>query len=569
MDTLAGSLDFDNSVKISSEIGKGYTIKWSSKIIFPDLGENDKVRIKKLKGKRGNITDRNGEMLATDSYLSNVGIVPGKLGENKEENISKIAGILQISVDNINKLLNEDYVKDDMFIPVKDIPYGDARVVDLLKIPGVMIKDKDSRVYPLGSETAHITGYVQAISHEELEENKDNDYTEDSLIGKAGLEKMYEDKLRGIDGAEIYIQNSEGEKKSVILCKDARNGEDLKLTIDISVQKKLDEQLGNDKGCGVIMNASNGEVLALASMPSYDPNDFILGMSQEKWDSLNNNPNKPLYKRFQGTSVPGSSFKPIIAAIGLDSGKVNPDESRKIDGLSWQKDKSFGNYYITRTSSVPEVNMESALVYSDNIYFAQIAGEIGSSLIEKKLTEFGFSEKIPFEFSLYNSEYSNDGKLNDVVLLADTGYCQGQVMVNPVHLTAMYTMFLNEGNIITPHLIMDYDSNNNIWKKNAISKNSAEKVLNDLVQVVENPHGTGHETYIQGMKIAGKTGTAEIKSSQNDTSGTELGWFVGMTTEKSDNVIITMMIEDVKNRGGSHYVVPKFKEIVSSTFMDK
>lgn len=564
MDTIAGELEFDNSVKIASELGKGHTIKWTSKNIFPDLGENDKVRVKTLKGRRGNITDRNGQLIATDSYLSNVGVVPGKLGDNKEESITKIANILQCSTETINKALSANYITDDMFVPIKDIPYGDAKVVDLLKVPGVMIKEKDSRVYPLGKDTAHITGYVQSINGDELEQNKDKDYTENSLIGKSGLEKMYEDFLRGIDGAEIYIQNSEGEKKSVVLSKDARNGEDLKLTIDINVQKKVNEELGSDKGCAVVMNPENGEVLALSSTPSYDPNDFILGMSQEKWNTLNNNEDKPLFNRFQATSVPGSALKPIIAAIGVDSGSVKPDQVRKISGLAWQKDESFGNYYVTRTSNIEEVNLESALVYSDNIYFAQIAMDMGSNLIEEKLKGFGFGEKIPFEFALYNSQYSNDGKIKEGAQLADTGYGQGEVMVNPVHLTSMYSMFLNQGNIIEPHLVIDNKNNNIIWKKSAVSKESAQVVLNDLIQIVENPAGTGHEAYNSKLKIAGKTGTAEIKNSQTDTSGTELGWFVGMTTEGDNKVLVTMMIEDVKGRGGSHYVVPKVKDVIES-----
>lgn len=566
MNTIAGELQFDNSVKIADELGKGHTIKWSSKNIFPDLGETDKVRVKTLKGRRGNITDRNGELFATDSYLSSVGIVPGKLGDNKDENINKIAGILQCSAESINKSLGADYVTDDMFIPIKDIPYGDARVVELLKIPGVMIKEKESRVYPLGAETAHITGYVHSISAEELEENSGKEYTADSLIGKSGLEKMYEDSLRGIDGAEIYIQNSEGEKKSVVLSKDAKNGDDLKLTIDINIQKKLNEELGSDKGCGVVMNPANGEVLGLASTPSYDPNEFILGMTDDQWNNLNNNENKPLYNRFQSTLVPGSSLKPIIAAVGVDSGIVNPLQVRKIDGLTWQKDSSFGNYYVTRTSSVGEVNLENALVYSDNIYFAQIATEMGSSVLEEKLKSFGFAEKIPFEFSLYNSQYSNDDKIKDGVQLADTGYGQGEVMVNPVHLTSMYTMFLNDGNIIAPHLLMNFNEENTVWKKNAISKQSADEILKDLIQIVENPSGTGHQAYTPGLKIGGKTGTAEIKNSQDDTNGTELGWFVGMTTENENKLLVTMMIEDVKDRGGSHYVVPKAKQIIDSYY---
>lgn len=565
MNTISGNLEFDNSVKVASELGKGYTIKWTSKNIFPDLGENDKVRVKTIKGRRGNITDRNGELLATDSYLSNVGIVPGKLGDDKTDNISRIAEILKCSTDSINKALSADYVTDDMFIPIKDIPYGDARVVELLKIPGVMIKEKDSRVYPSGIEAAHLTGYVQAISAEELEENKDNDYTSDSLIGKSGLEKMYEDTLRGIDGAEIYIQNSEGEKKSVVLCKDAKNGDDLRLTIDLNIQKNVNEQLGSDKGCAVVMNPENGEILALASTPSYDPNEFVLGLSQENWDSLNNNADKPLYNRFQGTCVPGSSLKPIVAAIGVDSGIVKPEDVRRIDGLTWQKDSSFGNYYVTRTTSIGEVNLENALVYSDNIYFAQVATEMGSSVLEDKLKSFGFDEKIPFEFALYNSQISNDGKIKDGVQLADTGYGQGEVMVNPVHLTSMYTMFLNEGSIISPHLIIDNNSNGRVWKESAVSKETSEEILKDLIQIVENPTGTGHQAYTPGVKIAGKTGTAEIKNSQNDINGTELGWFVGMTPECENKVVVSMMIEDVKDRGGSHYVVPKVKEIIEKS----
>lgn len=208
--------------------------------------------------------------------------------------------------------------------------------------------------------------------------------------------------------------------------------------------------------------------------------------------------------------------------------------------------------------------MESALVYSDNIYFAQIAMDMGSNLIEEKLKSFGFGEKIPFEFALYNSQYSNDGKIKEGAQLADTGYGQGEVMVNPVHLTSMYSMFLNQGNIIEPHLVIDNKNNNIVWKKSVVSKESAQIVLNDLIQIVENPAGTGHEAYNSKLKIAGKTGTAEIKNSQTDTSGTELGWFVGMTTEGDNKVLVTMMIEDVKGRGGSHYVVPKVKDVIES-----
>ena len=191
MNTLCGELEFSNTVTMTREIGKDYTVKWNSKAIFPELADNDKLRVKTIKSKRGDIIDRNGAKLATDSVSSNVGIVPGKLGDNKEQSINDIAKLLETSVEYINNQLGASYVKPDMFIPIKAIPYGDERIPSLLKISGVQINDKDARIYPLDTKAAHLTGYVQAINAEELEKHKDEEYTENSLIGKAGLEKAY------------------------------------------------------------------------------------------------------------------------------------------------------------------------------------------------------------------------------------------------------------------------------------------------------------------------------------------------------------------------------------------
>jgi penicillin-binding protein len=561
MNTVSGELKFSNSVTMTRKLGKEYTLNWNSKAIFPELNDTDKVRVKTLKAKRGDIIDRNGVKLATDSFSSNVGIVPGNLGDSKDKSISEIAKLLEVSVDYINKQLSASYVKPDMFIPIKAIPYGDDRISSLVKIPGVQVNDKDARIYPLGVKAAHLTGYIQTINAEELEKHKDQEYSENSLIGKAGLEKTYEGSLRAIDGAEIFIQSKEGEKKTSLITKEPKEGEDLKLTIDSNMQSLLYSQLEKDKGLSVAMNPNTGEVLALVSTPSYNPNDFILGMSSDKWNTLNNDPNKPMYNRFQGTATPGSSFKPITAVIGLDTKKIDPNADKKITGLSWKKSGSWGNYSVTRVSDYGgPSNLANGLIYSDNIYFAQAALDIGKDTFKDKLNSFGFSDKIQFEYPLYNSQFSSDKNFKTEVQLADSGYGQGEVLLNPVHLAALYTMFQNDGNILTPYLEYKQAPASKVWKANAVSKESANLVLQDLIQVVENQNGTGHQAFISGLAIAGKTGTAEIKASQDDTKGTELGWFVGMTTNKGqNNLLVVMMAEDVKDRGGSHYVVPKVK----------
>lgn len=566
MNTAAGDISFQNSIKaVKDKESKEYKLVWNSQAIFPELGDSDKVRITTKKATRGSILDRNKNALAKDGTAAEVGIVPGKL-TNKEQSIKTIAEILGISTDAINNKLGASYVKDDMFVPIKVISANDSRVTQLLSISGIMVNDKQSRVYPLGSIAAHLTGYVQSINAEELEARKGQNYNQNSVLGKAGLEKLYEEKLRGIDGAEIFITDKLGKKKATIVTREVKNGSDVTVTIDNSMQTLLYGQLEKDKGSSVAMNPNTGEVLALVSTPSYDPNDFVMGMSQEKWDSLNSDPNKPLYNRFQSNAVPGSSFKPITAAIGLDTKTLDPNATKAISGLKWQKDSSWGDYFVTRVSDYgSNTNLLNAMVYSDNIYFAQTALDIGKDKFAEELKKLGFDEDIPFEYGVSTSKFASDGAIKTDVQLADSGYGQGEILINPLHLASIYTMFVNGGNILNPYLEYKATPEAKVWKENAVSKESADTVLNAMTQVVENPKGTGHEAYIDGLKIAAKTGTAEIKASQSDTTGTELGWFIAMTTNKGNkNLLVAVMAEDVKDRGGSHYVIPMVKKALQT-----
>ena len=210
MVTSAGNIDFDNEVYLEKE-DKEYKIDWSSKLIFPELENDYKVRVETLSGKRGSILDRDGNALAYDGLISQVGIVPGKLGDNKEENINKISELTGVSVETINNYLSASYVKDDTFVPIKKVSKDDTQLKEqLLQIPGILINDAQGRVYPLGEEAGHLIGYVQAINAEELEKYADKGYSSTSLIGKSGLEQAYEDRLRGTDGVKIYIEDNEG-----------------------------------------------------------------------------------------------------------------------------------------------------------------------------------------------------------------------------------------------------------------------------------------------------------------------------------------------------------------------
>lgn len=557
MDTLAGELSFNNIAIFTKDEEGLYKMSWDSQDILPGLYAGDKVRIKTIQAKRGNIYDQNQTTLAREGTASSVGLVPGKLGENREESLASLSELLEISVERIEKELNAGWVRDDTFVPLRTVSKDDYELKEqLLEIPGVMITDTTVRYYPFKEKAAQLTGYVQNITAEELEERKGQGYNQNSQIGKAGAERIYEEILRPRDGYSIQIIDADGYERSTVLEKPAEDGRDVVLTIDIILQQHLYQALEGDEGCAAAIDPRSGAVLAMASAPAYDPNDFVMGYTASAWDAVNNDETQPLYNRYLASWVPGSVFKPVTAALGLTNGSLNPGEEMENEGLSWQKDESWGSYEVTTLTDYPVKNLENALIYSDNIYFAKVAVNMGEEAFSQGLDSLGFGEEMEFDFDLKASSYGSEGKLGSETELADSAYGQGKVLVNPLHLAAVYSAFVNEGNMVK--LYLRAGGEEGFWKEQVFTPEAAGEVLNGLYQVVEHPEGTAREAYRSGYRLAGKTGTAEIKDSKEDTSGTELGWFVGISGADTDKpLLMVMMIEDVKGRGGSHYVIPK------------
>ena len=579
MNTVAGEISYDNTTAFEREDGE-WKIVWTDALIFPSLGESDRVSVTTLEAERGSIYDRNQNLLAGQGTVESVGLVPGKMDVQPQEEIQTIAQILGLTEDSISSSLDASWVQTDSFVPLKDMtqdqldqPYTDAdgnetgQTVQeaLLACPGVMISESESRVYPYGEATAHLLGYVQQINAEELEEMADQGYDSQSIIGKSGLESLYEDRLRAKDGHKISILDSEGNEKEALAMEPAQDGEDITLTIDINWQTQVYQAYQEDESCSVVMNPKTGEVLALVSTPSYDSMAFVLGLSQEQWDALNSDAAQPLYNRVRETWVPGSSFKPVIGAIGLSTGTLTADEDLGASGLSWQKDSSWGDYYVTTLHEYSgAANLRNALVYSDNIYFAKTALQIGADTLAQQLEKLGFNQEIPFDISMTSSQYSNTEGIDTEIQLADSGYGQGQILVNPLHLACIYSAFFNEGDMIAPYLEYEEGKTPSYWIEDAFTPEAAQTIYEDLQEVVSDAGGTGHNAAsVSGVTLGGKTGTAEIKDSQEDTEGTELGWFAVYNTGVSDEdtVLMLNMVEDVKGRGGSGYVVDKDVEI--------
>ena len=573
MYTAAGEVEFDNTVIVVKEKGEN-KLKWSPSFIFPQLGENEKVRVSTIKAKRGDILDRNDKKLATDGMILSAGIVPGKLGENKEQNIAKIAELTGVSEEYISQQLQASWVKEDTFVPIKKLTQSNTIVKEaLLQVPGVMVNTEEGRVYPLGKEAGHLIGYVQDINAEELAEKEGKGYHTNSVIGKSGLEKAYEETLRGIDGTEIYITDANGNKLSEIKKQSKKEGQNVKLTIDASLQTKIYQQMEKDKGFFVVMQPITGELLALVSTPTFDSNDFVVGMTTKQWEELNHDSNQPLYNRFIQKYCPGSTFKPITGAIGLTTGKIDENEDFGYTETSWQKDSSWGNYQVTTLTGYKGAkNLLNGIIHSDNIYFAQTALKIGADSLAENLDKLGFNETIEFPLTLAKSQYAsqNGNQIQGETKLADSGYGQGSILVNPIHMASIYSAFANGGSMIKPYL--EYDESKaqsnqrgEIFKPDVFSSEVANTIKEALIQVVENKEGTANDMKINGTTIAGKTGTAELKASSEDTNSGTLGWFDCFTVNRADgnDWLIVSMVENVQDNqeGGSHYLIKKIRTL--------
>ena len=553
IDTLAGRITYRNKVGVKNE-----QIQFNKELIMDGYTDGCKIKITTYNPeKRGRILDRNGKVLAEDGKGYSVGLVKGKL--NGENDYGQIAQYLETDVETLQKKMSASWINDDSFVPIKTVSEAtknDLINKNILGINGVKISTVSIRTYPYDKVASHIVGYVQNVNAEDLKKHKNEGYNSISVIGRSGIEAAYEEKLRGITSGKIDLVDKNDKVIKELCHKEVKmSPQDITLTIDIDLQQSLYNEYQNDKSASVALNPKTGEVLALVSTPSYSNNDFVLGLSTDKWNALNNDVNQPLMSRYKQTYTPGSSMKPITAAIGLETKAIDPDKDLGAKD-KWQKDSSWGNYYVTTLHAPSPNNLKNAITYSDNVYFARSALNIGKENLFKYYKNLKIGKKVPFELALNKSQYINKNQKVSDQLIADSGYGQGQILINPLQLASIYSAFVNNGSIYQPHIVQGQTK---IWIKNVFSKETTKIIKEDLINAIADENGTGHAIYHDNVILAGKTGTAEIKQSQSDTTGTELGWFTVMTIDEKQPILMTTVVEDVKNRGGSGYVVEHTK----------
>jgi penicillin-binding protein len=563
MGSIAGPIAFDYETTLVEEgerKDKDWFIRWDAGLIFPELKDGGKINIKSEAARRGEILDRNKMPLAINDTVWEVGIVPGNLGSDAEQTKKKAAELLHMSVESIDKQLDADWVEPNLFVPLKKVPKTDEKLLNKLwDLDGVQGNEAVGRTYPLNKAASHLVGYIGKITAEEMEKQDPGAYSADDMIGKRGLEQLFESKLRGEKGVAIVIEK-EDEDDIVIAEKEVKDGENIELTIDANIQDEIYQSYKGAAGTAAAIDPQTGETLALVSSPGFNPDTFLSGISQKELEKLQDDKQTPLLNRSKATYAPGSVMKPITAAIGLKNGTIKPDEGIEINGLTWSNGKGWGDYKVRRVSeSDGPVDLNDALVRSDNIYFAMKAIEMGDKAYIDGLKEFGFGEDFPFTYPLTKSTISSNGKLDNEVLLANTSYGQGEIELSALHMAASYTPFLHKGDLLKPTLLLSEDTEQ-VWKKDLLTEEQADIIQKALRQVVTK--GTGKKANIDDLAISGKTGTAELKLT-SDEKGQENGWFVGYPTDDQD-IIIALMMEQVEKQGGSSVTTEQVADILQT-----
>lgn len=536
METALGTLDEKKYETTLSKTDDGYKVDWNTHLIFPDMELTDKVSLTTTVGERGDILDKNGSPLATEGTSWQAGMQPSALGEGDQRttNLEKIAETYDVTVEELESLLEQGWVTPDSFVPFKGMPQD----AELPQVTGVVYQEVTARTYPLNEAAAHLIGYVGEVSAENIE--KDPTLRTGDVIGKSGLEATYDERLRGQKGGRIEILTDDGELKMVLQETEVQNGEDITLTINAEIQQAAYDQLTGQSGSAVFMNPTDGSLLALVSTPSYDANLMSSGISSEQYQAYVDDPMSPFLARYAAGYAPGSTFKVVTAGIGLDAGTIIPEETQEISGLSWQKDESWGDYKVTRVKDVASVNLADAFAYSDNIYFARQALDMGRDTYEAGLKQYIFGEDLKLPIAMNPAQISNSGTLDSEGMLADTAFGQGELLLSPIQQAVTYTPFANNGKLVYPKLTADQET---AETKQPVTPESAAIVKEDLVQTVQKEYGSSHKLAVIDQKTAAKTGTAETRESETEGEDAETNGFLMAFDAENSSYLMVAMIE--------------------------
>ena len=530
---------------------------------FRQLAEQNRIRKEPVMAGRGKLFDRENRLIV-DNYPSVSCFLVREQNRNVDNDLPLIARGLNLDLEQLRATLRR-YRARPIYepIPIKqDITSDEQAFIEAHRneLPELETIDVERRLYPRDGFAAHLIGYVGEVSEEMLNDTRYAAYAPGDIVGKAGVEQTYDQLLRGEDGSRDVIVDSHGREVGYLRTQHAKPGQDLKLTIDIDLQRTAELALGNANGAVVAMDPRNGEILALVSHPSYDPNAFAVRINRKDWNDLIENPNHPLMnKAIQDQQAPGSTFKIIMSAAGLQEGVAQDMHVNCVGGGSF-----YGRFFhCDRHHGV--LNIEQAIPLSCDTFFYTLAQKLGIDTIAKYATEFGLAQKtgidLPdekagvmpstqWEMKNFHQRYYPGNTIS-------VGIGQGETQVTPLQLARALGGIASDGHFVRPHVVNPEQLPANMRQAIVDSfPGSGDKTvpLNpDTWMIITDgmaaatTNGTAAASHIEGIDFAGKTGTAQVVGGgDTHTKGgakTPNSWFVGMVPRRNPEIVIAVLQE--------------------------
>ncbi len=537
---------------------------------FKEMAENNQLRRLPLPAPRGVLLDRNGKVLVENQDTLNIALVREQTKDvgNVLRTLADATGVPEAQLrDTLNRRRREPTYRPIVLIENATREQYIAAMARRLELPGIIAEPVPSRRYPESDMAAHLFGYVGEVTPTQLQRPEYDGVEPGSIVGQAGVELAYNKLLMGIDGSRTVVVNSQNREIKELERQLPATGHPLQLTLDADLQKATEDGFAaaGFNGAAVVLDPSNGEVLAFTSRPAYDPNEFAAGIKPAAWNALTTDSLKPLQNRaLQSRYPPGSTFKPAVGLAGLEEGVIDPNFTVHCGGSATFYGRSFACW---KKGGHGSVNLKTAIEQSCDVYFYTVGNMLGIDRINKWATLLGLGVKsnidLPNELvglvpsTQWKQETKHEKWYAGETISVAIG--QGQVNVTPVSMAVYAATLANGGTRITPHIIKASDDGNGLKPLATPPPQSTIDVSPEKLQAIRqgmwgvvNGGGTGGKARVEGHDVCGKTGTAQVISNQNRLRAQQLnknadfrdnGWFIFFAPRDNPTVAGVVFLE--------------------------
>ncbi len=545
-----------------------------------ELSEKNRIRIRPVAAPRGILFDRNGLALVDNRPAFTLSLIPREM-EDRDTVLARLSVLLKIPLAELEGSL--DRVPADSMRAVRvrrGLSLEEVTKVEerKLELPGVLVEVEPQRVYPTSTFAAHLLGFVREVSDEQMKQGR---YRRGDMIGQSGLERVLDEYLRGRDGGERIEVDALGRPVQVMKREEPYPGAQVVTTVDRRIQEAAERAMAGRAGAVIVMDPRNGDVLAMTSSPAFPLDRFTGNLDREEWLRVVRDPMTPLMNRaLQSQYAPGSLFKVIVTAAGLQEGSLTPMDRTYCNGEYHLGAWTFKDW---KEGGHGHVDLRSALVQSCNIFFYQAGLKVGPEAIARYARAFGLgapsgidlgSEKpglVPFaEWRRHRSV--RGWQAGDTINMA---IGQGQLLVTPLQVARMMAAVANGGILWKPRLVQRVELGDGSLAYSASSKMTGRVDLSPVVWSflrhaltgVVNEGGTGAAARIPGVEIAGKTGTAQSIAKSDSAKGQDHAWFASFAPAEDPQYVVVVLVE--RGGRGGQVAAPIARQIYQAIFLER